>query len=369
LKKEIYIHVGPPKTGTSAIQKWLNENQDFLLSSKILYPTHSLDLNGVSSGNVRAIYNIDENKQLNLNVKRLQTLLAKFKQGDNRILLLSSEFFFIRMKELKNHIPSAKFIAYLRHPIETKESNYNQSVKRHFQTEIININLTQKLPYIDKLGKFVEEFGANSLCLRLYGKGHFKYGNIVSDLLSIFGITKDLTLPTINNSYQFEALEFKRWLNQFGIYKWQTKIDRALQAYTAGTSRYSLIPPRIYIKVNQCYSAELKKYIDTFGKQAIEPLFYDMKDTSLENYKKQMLTQKEFMNVCEFLHERLKFDYYLLIRIISKENANKDDAYYSMFIGSCDSKYKYKHQLWVLRSKVLQIIQIFKTQLSNLLKN
>jgi hypothetical protein len=144
LKKEIYIHVGPPKTCTSAIQKWLNENQNFLLLSKILYPAHSVEVNGVSSGTVRAIYNVDENKRLNLSVERLQTLLAKFEQGDNRILLMSSEFFFTRMKELKNHIPSVKFIAYLRNPIEIKESNYNQSVKRHFQTEIMNINPTQR---------------------------------------------------------------------------------------------------------------------------------------------------------------------------------------------------------------------------------
>jgi hypothetical protein len=95
-----------------------------------------------------------------------------------------------------------------------------------------------------------------------------------------------------------------------------------------------------------------------------------MKDASLRHYRKQILTQKELSNVCDFLQEKLKLDYYLLTRIVSQENACKDDAYYLMFVGSLDSKYKYKYkyQLWVLRSKVLQIIKIFKTQFSNLLK-
>jgi hypothetical protein len=81
------------------------------------------------------------------------------------------------------------------------------------------------VPYIDKLAKFVEEFGNNNLCLNLYGNEHFKYGNIISDLLSSFETSYDLILPEVNNSYQFEALEFKRWLNQFGISEYQSKID------------------------------------------------------------------------------------------------------------------------------------------------
>ena len=71
LNKEIYIHVGPPKTGTSAVQKWLSSNQSFLKKQGVFYPSHSVDANGVSSGNVKSVYDIDENKQLCLNKSSL----------------------------------------------------------------------------------------------------------------------------------------------------------------------------------------------------------------------------------------------------------------------------------------------------------
>ena len=71
LIKNVYIHVGPPKTGTSAVQKWLNSNQRFLKENGIYYPSHNVDSNGVSSGNVRSIYDVDESKQLTLNTDNL----------------------------------------------------------------------------------------------------------------------------------------------------------------------------------------------------------------------------------------------------------------------------------------------------------
>ncbi|MFT7261331.1 MAG: hypothetical protein ACI9MS_003205, partial [Glaciecola sp.] len=139
MNKEIYIHVGPPKTGTSAVQKWLSSNQAILQKQGVLYPSHSVDANGVSSGNVNCIYDIDDKKQIQLNKDRLDILIRDFQASQFSILLLSSEFFFRQMEELKRLIPDAKFIAYIRNPIETKESGYNQSVKRHFQVKKLNV--------------------------------------------------------------------------------------------------------------------------------------------------------------------------------------------------------------------------------------
>ena len=88
-------------------------------------------------------------------------------------MLLSSEFFFREMDEFKLHIPNAKFIAYIRNPLETKESSYNQSVKRHFQVKKINVVRRKQLPFMVRLVEFSEQFGEQDLVLRLYGERYF----------------------------------------------------------------------------------------------------------------------------------------------------------------------------------------------------
>lgn len=114
------------------MQKWLSSNQSFLRKHRVFYPSHSVDSNVVSSGNLKSIYDFDEEKQLSLNQVRLSNLLDEFNTNEHSLLLLSSEFFFRQMEELKLHIPNANFIAYVRNPMEIRESSYNQSVKRHF---------------------------------------------------------------------------------------------------------------------------------------------------------------------------------------------------------------------------------------------
>ena len=58
MQKTIFIHVGPPKTGTSAIQNWFSKNADMLRTKGLFYPEHALDPNGVSSGNLSSICDI-----------------------------------------------------------------------------------------------------------------------------------------------------------------------------------------------------------------------------------------------------------------------------------------------------------------------
>jgi hypothetical protein len=47
---DVVFHIGAPKTGASAIQKFLLENRQALKSLGFYYPEHALDENGVSGG-------------------------------------------------------------------------------------------------------------------------------------------------------------------------------------------------------------------------------------------------------------------------------------------------------------------------------
>ncbi len=314
----------------------------------------------MSSGNVRTLYDVNDDKQLNLNVKRVDNLLAEFEANDCSVMLLSSEFFFRRMDELKENIPSAKFIAYIRNPMEVKESSYNQSVKRHFQLAKINTGRSKGLPYMARLVEFAHKNDARDLCIRLYGNKYFQHGNIVSDLLSVVGIDLDVSLPIVNSSYQFEALEFKRWFNQFELEQYQVIVDRALQGYNEGNNHYSLIEPERYLDDSLYYSKIIEKYAKELDTDILKPLVDDMKSTSAKPYHSQDLTDASFLSICDYLQRKLKTDYYLLTKEVERQTPIEEQRFHALFSNSCDKRYEYLYFLLKLRSQTKNYVVSLK---------
>ncbi|WP_296046097.1 sulfotransferase, partial [uncultured Alteromonas sp.] len=132
MKKRVIFHVGPPKTGSSAIQQFLHQHRQQLLASGVLYPAHSVDENGISSGNAREVCSEDAEGRLALDQQKLTRLLDAFQQNPKAtILLLSSESFFRIVDDITEAVPAAEIICFLRNPVEFQLSIYNQSVKRH----------------------------------------------------------------------------------------------------------------------------------------------------------------------------------------------------------------------------------------------
>jgi hypothetical protein len=349
--------VGPPKTGTSAVQKWLSCNQSFLKDHGVFYPSHSVDANGVSSGNVKSFYDRDENNQLSLNKVRLTNLISNFISSKHSILLLSSEYFFREMDVLKFHIPNAKFIAYVRNPLEVRESSYNQSVKRHCQLEKMNIGRIKRLPNMDGLVEFTATYSPKDLYLRLYGVQYFKGGNIVSDLLSVIGIEVNVKLPVVNNSYQFEALEFKRWFNQFHLEYYQVIVDTALQGFDEGSSHYSLIPEEQYIEDSTYYAGVLESYARELKTLDLEPLVAHMKSACSKPYLAQELSENRFLLVCQYLQKALQLDYYLMTKEIMSLTPIQNTHFHDLFIRSYSKKFRYIHLLLTGRNKLRKAVK------------
>lgn len=344
------------------MQKWLNSNQDILQQQGVFYPSHTVDANGVSSGNVNCIYDLDDNKQIQLNKARLDSLIADFQASQFSILLLSSEFFFRQMDELKSLIPEAKFIAYIRNPLETKESSYNQSVKRHFQVKELNTVRRKQLPFMVRLVGFSERFEHNDLILRLYGERYFYRNNIVSDLLSVIGIDLDVSLPIVNSSYQFEALEFKRWFNQFHLDTYQVMVDRCLQGFTAGNETYSLIQQEQYLNDGAYYAGLLETYAKSMNTNALETLISDMKSLTAKPYFPQKLSEQQFLSVCQYLQNTLGFNYYLMTKHVESIATEINTDFHHLFIKSSSKTNKVIYLLNLARNKVRGLIKnILKT--------
>ncbi|MBZ2163626.1 hypothetical protein [Alteromonas stellipolaris] len=240
MQKQVWIHLGPPKTGTSAIQKWMLAHQTWLGEHGIMYPEYELGPNGISSGHVHLLLS-ESNGKLSVDSKKVKSVLKQFEESTYEVLLLSSEYFFYHTESIARLIPKIKFIAYIRCPIETFESVYNQSVKRHGKTEALSFSRNLHTTTLDRLSELASNVTNGKFYFRAYLQSNEDF-NLVSDFLSILKLEYSVNNENTNPSYTFEALETKRWLNKFQLDSLSYEIDSALQTLSQGTRNYTLLP-------------------------------------------------------------------------------------------------------------------------------
>jgi len=338
MNKKLYIHVGPPKTGTSVIQFWLSTHSQWLKNQGVYYPQHELDSNSVSSGH-RALFleRLSQTTRTQFNHAKFQQLLTEFNETDCSSLLLSSEFFFYQIPEFLKYKDQydIQFIAYVRADLELIESLYNQSVKRNGQTMPLPHRNQLPKSYLDELIDFVSIYSDRTFSLRAYGDSTVFNTDIITDLLSCL----DLEPPTgygpqsekINSSYSFECLEFKRWVNKFCLGDLDHRIDQCLQGFKSNTRAYSLLPANTY----QCYQEQSLKKIKALQTLApiknYESLINYVKAKSRASYIHQELYPEHLVKVGEYLLATNKSLLSELVNHIgSKKLANSDVEYFDL---------------------------------------
>lgn len=131
MKRELYLHIGHGKTGSSFLQSILSKNRDFLLKEKeILYPVEKRDLSAqgkISSGNGRIL-------QKALKDGDLPALMGEYNASK---VLFSSELLFSQVDWENVDVlfdgqlfSKVVILLFVRNPLELLSSNFQQSVKR-----------------------------------------------------------------------------------------------------------------------------------------------------------------------------------------------------------------------------------------------
>ena len=345
---QVFIHLGPPKTATSAIQNWMQQNRDELIQQGIFYPEHGLDENGVSSGNVLNIFDRAPDKSLTICQDKVKNVLLECEQNKCSILLMSSEFFFFQVEDILSLLPNAKLIVYIRFPLEVIESSYNQAVKRHNQTKPLGLPKEPQAYHLVLLEKMLKSLGSDSFITRFYSQEAFVGGNIVSDLLSVIGADNKMVNSTkVNSSYSFEALEFKRWLNCFLPPEYQHRVDQLLQSYQSGTESYSLIKPADYQYYTQWFCSKLNDFFEQYPVEGSEEFVGSIGSKQQKTYIKQSMTLEQFTQVANYLIEADIG----LTQILVKEAAKSELAiekradFYDALRKSVPTAYKVKTRL------------------------
>lgn len=275
---DIVVHIGAPKTGSSAIQRFCVESRSYLKSLGFYYPEHPLDKNGVSGGHTEiagALINNDKSTA----GQRFHRYLEKAKKND-MTLLLSAEAFYGQhesMAELCQGL-SVKVIGFLRHPVDYLLGNHNQGIKRHMATHRLNEAVAEMLskPTPHLVGKpfihWANQFGDDN-CYFVAYQAPTSGLPLEAIFLKALGISeyeaasRVTDLSVTNRSYVKSALEFKRLLNtvlpQLPA-SYAHEVDWCLQGYSDRAVneqpyQHSDIPETLMLQISSHLSEQINE--------------------------------------------------------------------------------------------------------------
>ena len=240
--KTLHIHIGTPKTGTTAIQYFCKENAGILAKEGYCYPTFPFAYPGISKAhNGRFLMGVSKDKDGNRNTEQEEIYFREgmnivnklFRKYDHIILSdegiwrrsedVKEDFWEIMMQEAEEAGFQIHIIVYLRRQDKYFLSNWNQKVKRLCSKDTIE-EFTEKvdrrrLDYYAKLEQISAIVGKENITVRRFDKDNFEGGSIYADFLSIFQIA-------LTDEYQFS-----QEVRNVGLYGNTHEIKRILNIF------------------------------------------------------------------------------------------------------------------------------------------
>ena len=341
---DLIIHIGAPKTGSSALQKFLLENRKVLEDEGYFYPIHGLDKNGISGGHSILAIALLENRIED--AKEIYINWENEARANKKILFLSSESFFNLSDKLKNIIDDKRvlIISYQRDIIEYLVSVHNQLVKRHFSTvrfeEYIDLLLKNRNNTANLVNKsfskiydeWAKNMGSENVIVKSYDSKLFFKNRIEMDLLSILNIDYSkfkLKDKLTNISYTNNTLELKRMINYIldrENTKLNHRIDMALQHYSEMNFKKS----KKKIPLTETSLKKLKEFILEDEK------IVNKKYLKIEKIEKNYLLvnnsikDEELKKILKYLQKDKEIEEYLVYQIKNKLKL-KNNLQYSIF--------------------------------------
>ena len=227
----VFLHIGSPKTGTTAIQYFCGANRELLLKNGVFYPDSAQFMQKLG-------YNPNRNAlwlHLGFNTPEFQGYLEKLagycKEHDK--VVLSDEALYLHyqqdreiFRQLKSYLDAQgidlKIIVYLRRQDEYLYSLWAQDVKESyewdFDTWLSDGGERVFMDYYRYLERLSEDIGKENIVLRIYERKRFPDGSIIADFLDIVGLeyTDKYVIPRQSNpSLRSVFLETKRRLNHY----------------------------------------------------------------------------------------------------------------------------------------------------------
>lgn len=332
--KRIILHIGTPKTGTSALQLFLRNNRNVLSTYDMCYPKDRIsEKSEITLGNGRQFVEYAKESNLANACKYLNKIRQ---QANGKTIILSSEGFYFHPKFMYDVFQDATIIVYFREQSEWIVSSYGQAVKgihayrktfSNYLTSIIgndnDKNNQSSNQLIDTwtnqfshqlLDTWAKYFGDSNLIVRPYEIEQFKDRMIFSDFLNVIGISDchNFIFPnkSINVSYSRDALEYKLLINNLirnPRNRMHYSIRQALQGYSESLpdkKKISFMTQEQQGRVFEFF-AEVNSYIARrYLKREDGRLFYNNKviDGGLDIY--EGLSSETIRKITNFIIEQ-----------------------------------------------------------------
>ena len=231
MKKKLYIHIGRPKVGSTAIQSFLRTNRKTLLKNGILYPVTGERQN--ASHQLAAVLLGDGNKKAKLpSAESLyRDLIDEIESSTAPTCIISSEnFYFVPPKRVAKALAGkfdVRIICYVRRQDEVLVSSYIQEMRDDTldEEERDDIDRYLKRPdrlsfldYQDMMDKWASAFGVENIIVRVYEKGQLN-GDLFNDAMDAIGLplTEEYKKPKkrVNATPSSDVLEIIKLVNKF----------------------------------------------------------------------------------------------------------------------------------------------------------
>ncbi|MFK8011371.1 MAG: hypothetical protein AB8B80_04985 [Marinicellaceae bacterium] len=288
--QQLYIHIGMPKTGSSAIQAFLALNEEYLKNNDCAYPNHQgfLQAFQTSAGNARELDVWIKNH----NTKIFNRFLTKIR---TKKVILSSELLYSKLRDCPEKFASffanynIKIICYIRDMGDLAESCSNQLIKNHNVVDYTNFeNNIKGFNYYECLIRATQHINIDKIIVKKYEKNGFYQGNIYADFMQILDLELDdsVNYPEkfVNPSLCRDALEFRMIFNKSLYDKKDVKLKYALNSVLAKYSvekykdshskeKFLLINPNMRSVIKEKYQKIENKFLSLFFPNTDSQLF------------------------------------------------------------------------------------------------